>query len=86
MEATLWAWGYNSDGAIGDGTFYDKNLPVQIGTGTNWASVSVGYYHTVAVKTDGTLLAWGNNDSGQLGEGTNENNSIPVQAGIVVIP
>ena len=44
--------------------------PTQIGTATNWSTVSAGYDHTVATRTDGTLWAWGDNIDGQLGDGT----------------
>ena len=54
-------------------------MPVQVGTGTNWASVSAGYVHTVARKTDGTLWAWGFNGYGQLGDGTYVTKYVPVQ-------
>ncbi|MGD9217031.1 MAG: hypothetical protein PVJ84_19630, partial [Desulfobacteraceae bacterium] len=53
-----------------DGTTADKIAPVQIGTDLDWASVSAGSYHTIALKTDGTRWAWGNNSNGQLGDGT----------------
>jgi len=72
-DGTLWAWGYNRWGQLGDGTSgynSDKNIPTKIGTDNNWASVSVGGYNTVAIKTDGTLWAWGANEFGQLGDGS----------------
>src|SRR3989304_1023492 len=69
---TLWAWGYNASGRLGDGTTTNRTTPTQIGTATTWSSVSAGVYHTVAIKTDGTLWAWGYNELyGQLGDGTN---------------
>ena len=52
---------------------------MQIGTATNWASISAGGFHTIAIKTDGSLWAWGRNDIGQLGDGTTINKNSPVQ-------
>ena len=42
-DGTLWAWGYNDYGQLGDGTTVDKSSPVQVGTATNWQSVAAGY-------------------------------------------
>ena len=68
-DGTLWCWGYNSNGQLGDGTTTDRTSPVQIGTDT-WLRADVGYFHTMGVKTDGTLWCWGLNSFGQLGDGT----------------
>ncbi|HLG29265.1 MAG TPA: hypothetical protein VI387_03565, partial [Candidatus Brocadiales bacterium] len=79
-DGTLWAWGYNYYGQLGDGTNTSKNAPVKIGTDNTWGSiVGVGAYHTIALKSDGTLWAWGDNYYGQLGDGTNTNRNVPVQ-------
>jgi alpha-tubulin suppressor-like RCC1 family protein len=80
-DGTLWGWGLNGYGQVGDGTTTDRTAPVQIGTDTNWASVSCGENHTIAVKTTGTLWAWGYNNVGQLGDGTTTNRTAPVQIG-----
>jgi alpha-tubulin suppressor-like RCC1 family protein len=56
-DGTLWAWGDNLSGQLGDGTIEDKYTPVQIGTDSDWESVSAGSIHTTALKTDGTLWA-----------------------------
>lgn len=79
-DGTLWAWGLNNYGQLGDGTAINKSSPVQnILTGNNWNQVASGYEHTLAIKTDGTLWAWGRNDYGQLGDGTVIDRSSPVQ-------
>lgn len=80
-DGTLWAWGDNQSGQLGDGTTAFKVSPTQIGTSTDWQSVSCGSRHTIALKTNGTLWAWGFNLNGQLGDGTNVNKLIPTQIG-----
>ncbi|WP_374550335.1 T9SS type A sorting domain-containing protein [Flavobacterium sp.] len=80
-DGTLWGWGYNNYGQLGNGNYINQNLPVQIGTSNNWLKVSAGYYFGVAIKTDGTLWAWGRNDLYQLGTGNNTWTTEPVQIG-----
>ncbi len=81
-DGRLWAWGSNIYGQLGDGTNVNiKYSPIQIGSASNWQSVTAGYYHTLAIKTDGTLRAWGLNVEGQLGDGTNANKKSPVAIG-----
>ncbi|MBK7310664.1 MAG: hypothetical protein IPI93_07690 [Sphingobacteriaceae bacterium] len=50
-DGTLWAWGYNGQGEIGDGTLIDKSLPTQISTSTNWQSIAGSYAHSLGLKT-----------------------------------
>ena len=69
-DHSLWSWGLNNFGQLGDETNIDRTIPVPIGTDTDWASVSAGYSHTAAIKTNGSLWAWGDNYNGQLGNGT----------------
>jgi alpha-tubulin suppressor-like RCC1 family protein len=76
-NGTLWAWGKNDVGQLGDGTTTNRYIPIQLGTATNWDSVSCGFQHTVALRTDGSLWSWGTNDYGQLGNGTTTAVSIP---------
>ena len=80
-DGSLFAWGWNNYGQLGDGTNTDRWTPVQIGTDNNWVSIAAGYLHTAAIKSDGTLWAWGGNYYGQLGDGTNTDRWIPVQIG-----
>jgi hypothetical protein len=67
-DRSLWSWGDNSKGQLGDGTTIDRSTPVKIMDGV--ATVSAGIRHTMALKTDGSLWAWGANESGQIGDGT----------------
>ena len=77
---TLWLWGSNTYGQLGDNTFTTQSSPVQtVAAGTNWRLVGNGAYHTMAIKTDGTLWLWGRNDNGGLGDNSRTNRSSPVQ-------
>jgi alpha-tubulin suppressor-like RCC1 family protein len=86
-NGTIWGWGYNNDGQLGDGTNTTRILPRQIGTKSDWANVSAGGNnsgsHSVAIKTNGTIWSWGNNDYGQLGLGdSGTDKETPTQTGI----
>lgn len=82
-NGTLWAWGRNNVGQLGDGTTVDKLIPTQVGTDNNWSDIfATGYYHTVALKSDGTLWAWGANDYGQLGIGSVISAITPTKIGV----
>jgi alpha-tubulin suppressor-like RCC1 family protein len=79
-DGTLWTWGYNGYGQLGDNTIAHKSSPVQtIAFGTNWKQVSAGYVNTAAINTNGTLWNWGRNNYGQLGDNTIVRKSSPVQ-------
>ncbi|MBI5206224.1 MAG: Ig-like domain-containing protein, partial [Candidatus Firestonebacteria bacterium] len=78
-DGTLWAWGGNKYGQLGDGTNTDKDTPEQIETG--FTAIAAGDSYTAALKTDGTLWAWGKNDYGQLGDGTYTDKNTPKQIG-----
>ena len=67
---SLWAWGMNWSGQLGDGTATGTHVPIKIMDGV--ASASAGGGHSMAVKTDGSLWTWGANEHGQLGDGTKE--------------
>lgn len=68
-DGTLWAWGQNTYGQLGDGTTATRSTPVQIGN-TRFSNISAGGLHSMATTADGTLYAWGNNTMAQTGLGT----------------
>ena len=78
-DGTLWTWGRNSYGQLGDNTTTNRSTPVTtfIG-GTNWKQVSCGYFYTAAIKTDGTLWTWGHNIGSQLGINDTSTRCTPV--------
>ena len=84
-NGTVWAWGYNECGQLGDNTTTDRLTPVQVlGEGakdelTGVTAISAGYGYTVALKQDGTVWAWGDNWYGQLGDNTTTDRHTPVQ-------
>ncbi len=71
-DGTVWTWGDNSTGQLGDGTTTDSTTPIQVNALTNVIAISAGSVHSVALKNDGTVWTWGNNKRGQLGVTTTE--------------
>ncbi|MBP9604764.1 MAG: chromosome condensation regulator RCC1, partial [Chromatiaceae bacterium] len=80
-DGSLWAWGDNQFGQLGDGTNTYRSTPTPVLTGV--AVLAAGGYHTLALKTDGSLWAWGDNGSGQLGDGTTARGKPSPRAGSV---
>lgn len=80
-NGTLWAWGNNFYGQLGNGSLSNRNQPVQIGSDTNWLAISAGSAHSTAIKANGTLWTWGYNAFRQLGDGTNVDKTVPTQIG-----
>ncbi|MFC1743476.1 RCC1 domain-containing protein [Candidatus Riflebacteria bacterium] len=80
-DGTVWANGTNSMGMLGDGTGVDNytSTPVKVINLDNVISITAGYAHSVALKSDGTVWSWGYNYHGQLGIGTTTNQLAPVQ-------
>ena len=80
-NGTLWAWGGNNNGQVGDGTSAQRNSPVQVGSDTNWSMVSLGNLFTIGVKTNGTLWGWGLGNASRNGSSSGTSFSVPTQIG-----
>lgn len=78
-NGTVWAWGSNLYGGLGNGTTTNSNAPVQALGLTNVTAIAAGGWHTAALKSDSTVWVWGWNEDGQLGDGTIVNKSTPQQ-------
>jgi alpha-tubulin suppressor-like RCC1 family protein len=81
-DGTLWAWGINYSGQLGNptnsGTIAANYTPLPVGAATDrYTQVAAGGYHGLGLRTDGSVWAWGNNQAGQLG---NPDNTSPLAA------
>jgi hypothetical protein len=80
LDGTLWCWGFNESGQLGDNTLDSKSTPVAVVTfGQTWAVVAAGVTHTCALATGGSLWCWGDNSAGQLGIGSSQPREIPTR-------
>ena len=78
-DGTVWSWGRNTYGQLGDGSTANQRRPVQVEGLSGIVAVKAGWDHTVAIGEDGDVWTWGRNDCGQLGDGTKENRLSPVK-------
>jgi len=83
-DGTLWAWGLNNAGQVGNNSVSNRSSPVQVGSSTTWSQINTGPGSTLSLstKTDGTLWSWGSNFTGQLGHGDTVYRSSPTQVGV----
>jgi alpha-tubulin suppressor-like RCC1 family protein len=83
-DGTVWAWGENGNGRLGDGTQERRLTPVQVkgaggvGALTGVTAIVAGESHSLALTGDGTIWAWGGNVAGQVGDGSTESRAWPV--------
>lgn len=80
-DGTIWGWGWNIDGELGNGNTLPQTQAVQAGSANDWKSISAGGFTTCAIKNDGTLWSWGWNLFGDLGIGNNIDKHSPVMVG-----
>ncbi len=69
-DGTVLAWGFDNRGQLGDdSSFADKSTPISISGVSGIVAIAAGYYHSIALKSDGTVVSWGSDEFGQLGDG-----------------
>lgn len=82
-DGTLYTWGRNAAGELGDGTFTPKSRPTLVPdfppTGTTITTIVASSLYTAALLSDGTLSTWGANGNGQLGDGTRTSSNTPTR-------
>ncbi len=79
-DGTVWAWGWNRYGQLGEATTVDHRTPTVVAGLTRVVSVSAGYLHNLALTASGWVFSWGWNGTGQLGDGTTVDRHAPVIA------
>ncbi len=80
-DASVWCWGQNSHGQVGDGTTTDRPTPVPVSGDHAFSALHAGGGSTCGITREGEELCWGLNQSGQLGDGTRTNRSVPTPVG-----
>jgi len=79
-DGSVWCWGGNSDGELGDGTTTAASSPVPVtGLDHGVTDVATSQFHTCAVKGDGSVWCWGGDYVGQLGNGTTNSSTVPIE-------
>ena len=83
-EGSVFAWGSNWAGQLGDGTNTNSNVPVEVDmtgvlAGRSIAQAVAGIWHSLALDSEGNVFAWGSNTDDQLGNGTNTSSNVPVE-------
>ncbi|MGW5424141.1 hypothetical protein [Streptomyces sp. NPDC003943] len=78
-DGTVWTWGDNRYGQLGDGTTTARTTPVEVSSLTDVTAIAAGDNHTLALTRYGYVWAWGRNNAGQLGDGTTADRSSPVR-------
>ncbi len=78
-DGTVWAWGRNNSGQLGDGTNVQRETPVQVSGLTDVVEIAAHYEHSMARLEDGFVWAWGDGSHGQLGDGTRTDRWEPVK-------
>lgn len=79
QDGSVWSWGRNNYGQLGDGTTVEKTTPTRVPNLSGVIGIAAGWAHSVVIKSDGTVWSWGQNTSGELGDGSIIDRLQPVQ-------
>lgn len=78
-DGTVWAWGANAFGVLGNGSTNEARTPVQVSGLSSVTALGGRGYHTLAIEADGSVWGWGWNVTGALGDGTTNPTTVPVK-------
>lgn len=78
-DGTVWSWGSNLYGGLGNGGTTNTSIPAQVSSLSGITAISAGGWHSTALRNDGSVWAWGWNGDGQLGDGTTSDRTAPYQ-------
>jgi alpha-tubulin suppressor-like RCC1 family protein len=83
-DGTVFGWGANNQGQLGNNSITPSSIPVAVDTsgilaGRSIVAIAAGSQHSLALCSDGSVVGWGANDGGQLGDNSNTNRSLPVE-------
>ena len=86
-DGKIYSFGWNNFGQLGNGNNSDSNVPVAVNmsgvlSGKTITSLAGGFYHSIALASDGNIYAWGHNQSGELGNGSTNSSNEPVAVSI----
>lgn len=76
-DGSIWSFGYNSNGELGNNSYVGSNIPKSINNVKSYTKIESGEQFTLAVRKDGTIWGWGNNTYGQLGQGDRNTYTVP---------
>ncbi|MFH1226379.1 MAG: DUF2341 domain-containing protein [Planctomycetota bacterium] len=79
-DGTVWAWGVNNYGQLGDNSITQRKIPVQTIGLTDMVAIGANYCHSLALKSDGTVWAWGRGSEGQIGDNGATQRNTPVSS------